>query len=144
MSADPIFQAGVNVFTDPIRFEASADSLDASRAGMGNDSWVEVVNPLYDPTNPLFEGLIAKDFPGFLPDLQQPLSQTLARGGTNEATQSGSLFGPREYAGVIKNDWRFRHGTLFWHIVGDANFDLNHPFTGEDFGYVEWTVRKGG
>lgn len=137
----PVFVAGVNVFATPIRFQAKSDASGV-RAGMGNDAWADVNNPLYDPQNEA--GLGPKDFPGFVPDLQAPLSQSLSRGGTNEATQSGSLYGPREYAAVIKNDWRFLHGTTYWHIVGDANFDMNHPLTNEDFGYVEWTVRKGG
>lgn len=141
MSAQPIFRADVNVFAPPLRFQQSTDVTGAS-AGMGNENWNDVDNPLYDPQNVMGYGV--KDFIGFVPDIQQPLSQALARGGTNEATQSGSLYGPREYASIIKNDWRFLFGSVYYHVVGDANFDFDHPLTGEDFGYVEWTVRKGG
>lgn len=135
----PVFEAGVTVFADPIQFQELSDP-----ENMGNDEWNNVTNPLYSPTRPVFKGLTAQDFPGFVPDVAQPLSQTLARGGTNEATQSGSLYGPREYVGIVKPDWRFRHGGVFYRVVGDPNFDIDHPLTGEDFGYVQWTIRKGG
>ena len=29
-------------------------------------------------------------------------------------------------------------------VIGDARWDYNHVLTGEDYGYVEFTIRKGG
>lgn len=141
-----VFEAEVNVFAEPIRFEAYTEPTGTS-AGMGNEMWAEVDNPLYDPDNPFLhngEPLGPKDFPGFIPDIMQPLSQTLARGGSNEATQAGSLYGPRDYAIIVEPDWRFKHGNVYYRVIGDPNFNIIHPLTRQDYGYVQWTIRKGG
>lgn len=140
MSA-PIFDPDVNVIGLTLQFEQFTDAA-GPRAGMGNEDWVAVDNPLYDPAKPNGHG--PKDFPGCVPVVDQPLSQTLARGGTNETTQSGSLFAPKAYAEIIEPDWRFEYQGVKYHIIGKPSWDYLHPLTGEDFGYVEFTVRKGG
>lgn len=147
--SSPIFVADVNVHAASLQFENYSDSPDPARAGMGNLDWFSVDNPLFDPDHPginLATGVPygPKDFPGFVVDVQQPLAQSLSRGGSNEATQMGSLYGPKPYAAIILPDWRFRWGTTSYHIVGDVMFDFVHPLTGVDFGYAMWTIRKGG
>lgn len=144
LSDAPIFQAGVNVFTAPMRFEEWTDVAEGDRAGMGNQEWVQQTNPLFDADDPLYAGLTDKDFMGFWATIMQPLAQTLSRGGSNEATQAGSLYGPREFASIILPDWRFMWVDVYYHIVGRPNWDMNHALTNENFGYVEFACRKGG
>ena len=82
---------------------------------------------------------VAGELDHCIPVVDAPLAQTLARG--TVSTQSGSVFVPRD-SGVADN-MRFFTRDLVG-IVGDERWNYIHALTGEDFGYVEFTVRKGG
>jgi hypothetical protein len=142
-TAGPVFAPGVNVFTPPIRFEAYTDGA-GPRSGMGNYDWNEVDNPLYDPNDPLFDGLTAKDFPGFVVDIQMPFGRSMSTQSANESPQFGMLFAPRNYSTIVQADWRFNWQGVFYHITGAPAYDVDHPLTGENFGYVQFMARKGG
>jgi len=75
-----------------------------------------------------------------VPVVDAPLAQTLSRG--TASTQSGSVFVPRESG--VKDNMRFFYNGTWYGIVADARWDYDHALTGEDYGYVEFTVRKGG
>lgn len=57
-------------------------------------------------------------------------------------TQNGSLFVPR--GSDLQNADRFEYQDKTFGVVGDARWDMNSPFTGDDFGYVEFSIRLGG
>lgn len=57
-------------------------------------------------------------------------------------TQDGSVFVPR--GSDLASGDRFTHQGKTYGVVGDAQWDMNHPFTGDDFGYVEYSIRLGG
>lgn len=139
----PVFQAGQNVFVPPIQFEAYTDGS-GFRANMGNYEWNEVVNPLYDADDDLFTGLTDKDFPGFVVHVEPPFGRSMSSQGANESPQFGNLYGPREYATIVEDDWRLQHNGVWFHVSGAESYNLDHPLTGENFGYVLWTMRKGG
>lgn len=139
----PVFAPGQNVFTAPIRFEQNTDG-EGPRAGMGNYDWNEVDNPLYDPTDPLFDGLESKDFPGFVVDIAPPFGRSMSSQASNMSPQFGNLYAPRDYVGVVQDDWRFQWNGVYYHIDGAASHNLDHPLTGENFGYVMFMARKGG
>lgn len=130
-----VFVPGVSVLGLPIAFEK--DEATEAAKGRGNHDWVpatEIVNQFDRPGRP--DGTLDH----CVPVVDAPLAQTLARG--TVSTQSGSIFVPRG-SGVADGMRFFYHGTWYG-IVGDERWDYLHPLTGEDQGYVEFTVRKGG
>lgn len=74
-----------------------------------------------------------------VPVVDAPLAQSLSRG---MSTQSGSVFVPKG-SGVADNMRFFYEGTWYG-IIGDPRWNYLHVLTGEEYGYVEFTVRKGG
>src|SRR5258707_9953593 len=81
--------------------------------GLGNLIWVD-----RDPiANAVF-------------DLGAPSSS-----GDSLYSQSGSLFVPR--GSVIRNGDRITYQGRTFVAVGEPLWDMDHPLTGEDFGYVE-------
>lgn len=56
--------------------------------------------------------------------------------------QLGSVFVPR--GSDLKDGDRVAYQNKQWRIVGDAQWDMDHPFTGDDFGYVEYRIQLGG
>ena len=137
MSA-PIFVPGVNVIGVTLLFERD-DAPEAEKA-RGNHAWVpatEIICPDRPPGDP---SPLAGELDHCIPVVDAPLAQTLARG--TVSTQSGSVFVPRD-SGVADN-MRFLYQGTWFGIVGDERWNYNHALTGEDFGYVEFTVRKGG
>lgn len=56
--------------------------------------------------------------------------------------QGGSLFVPR--GSDLKDGDRVTFQGKTFGVVGDAQWDMDHPFTGDDFGYVEYAIRLGG
>lgn len=125
--SQPVFVPGVNVYGITVQMKRKLD-VTSPHAGMGDDDWVDA-------------GLAIGDC---VPVVDQPLAQSLARGGSNEATQSGSLFVPRAAADAIEVDMRFAYQGTNYHIIGKPSWNYAMPLTGEDFGYVEFTIRKGG
>lgn len=133
-----IFIPGVSVLGVSLEFQEDHATDDQKSRGVYD--WrpaVGIVNhtPRADGTTP---------DPGVLdhcvPVVDAPLAQTLSRG--TASTQSGSVFVPRD-SGVRDNMRFFYQGTWFG-IVGDQRWDYPHALTGEDYGYIEFTIRKGG
>lgn len=56
--------------------------------------------------------------------------------------QDGIVFVPRGYD-LIAGD-EVPHGGRWFTVVGDARGDQDHPITGDDFGWVEFTLAGGG
>jgi len=56
--------------------------------------------------------------------------------------QDGSLFVPR--GSDLQDGDRVDFQGKSYAIVGDALWDMDHPFTDDDLGYVEFVIRKGG
>jgi len=57
-------------------------------------------------------------------------------------TQGGSLFVPR--GSDITNGDRVTYQGRNFVVIGVPQWDMDHPFTGEDFGYVEVRIAWGG
>jgi hypothetical protein len=57
-------------------------------------------------------------------------------------TQGGSLYVPR--GSVIENGDRVTYMGRHFVAIGVIQWDMDHPFTGEDFGYVEVRIQWGG
>lgn len=57
-------------------------------------------------------------------------------------TQSGSVFVPR--GADLRDGDRITYQNKRFGVVGDALWDMDQPFTGSDFGYVEYKIRLGG
>lgn len=57
-------------------------------------------------------------------------------------SQSGSVFVPRG-SDIANGDRLLYQGRLFV-VIGPPQWDMDHPFTGEDFGYVEVKIQWGG
>ena len=57
-------------------------------------------------------------------------------------SQTGSLFVPKG-AGLANAD-RMLYQNRLWDIVGEAEWDMTHPMTGDDFGYVSYAISWGG
>lgn len=62
--------------------------------------------------------------------------------GDSVYSQTGSLFVPR--GSVIANGDRILYQDRTFVVVGEPMWDMEHPFTGDDFGYVEVTIGWGG
>lgn len=130
-----VFIPGVSVLGVSIPFEE--DLAPEAKRLRGNHDWqpaTGIVNQFDRPGRPV--GTLDH----CVPVVDAPLAQTLAR--ATVSTQSGSIFVPRG-SGVTDSMRFFYHGTWYG-IVGDERWDYEHALTGEDYGYVEFTVRKGG
>lgn len=57
-------------------------------------------------------------------------------------SQGGSLFVPR--GSDIKNGDRINYGGRSFVAIGVPQWDMNHPLTNEDFGYMEVRIEWGG
>jgi hypothetical protein len=57
-------------------------------------------------------------------------------------SQAGSLFVPR--GSDLRNGDRIPYAGRFFVVIGPPQWDMDHPFTGEDFGYVEVVIQWGG
>ena len=67
---------------------------------------------------------------------------TLLDGKGSRFTQSGTAFIPRGYD--LKHGDRLPFGDGSYTVVGRPRGDHDHPFTGDDFGWVAYTVTSGG
>lgn len=56
--------------------------------------------------------------------------------------QAGEIF-VRRGSDVLSGDEVIYNGNTYF-ITGDARGDQDHPFTGEDFGWVSYTLAGGG
>jgi hypothetical protein len=56
--------------------------------------------------------------------------------------QSAQLFVPR--GSDIRNGDRVTYQGRNWVVIGELLWDMDHPMTGEDFGYVEVPLMWGG
>lgn len=133
MSA-PIFIPGVSVFGVTLLFEHDA-ATDEAKA-MGDPDWQPATTIVNQQPR---AGRLPGELDHCVPVVDAPLAQSLSRG---MATQSGSVFVPAD-SGVADNMRFFYNGTWYG-VIGDARWDYNHALTGEDYGYVEFTIRKGG
>lgn len=88
--------------------------------GLGNLSWVNRA--------PIANAVFALDAPSSNED--------------SVYSQGGSLFVPR--GSDIANGDRISYQGRDFVAVGPPQWDMNHPFTGEDFGYVEVRIEWGG
>lgn len=117
----PVFIPGVNVFGVTLVFQK--DHAPTASQQRGNHDWQDEVT--------------VEDC---VPAIGAPLTQTYARGA--DSTQTGSVFVPRD-SGVTDNMRFFYQGTWFG-VVGDPQWNYDHALTRENYGYVEFTARKGG
>lgn len=135
---NPVFMPGVNVFGITITFQEDlASEADKAR---GNHDWQPAAGVVCPPRPQGAPGPAAGELDHCVLVVDAPLAQTLARG--TASTQSGSVFVPRN-SGVHDNMRFFYHGTWYG-VVGDERWDYDHPLTRENYGYVEFSLRKGG
>lgn len=131
----PVFVPGVNVKGVSLLFEEDhATDQEKSRSVHKWEPATGIVNQQVRAGRPV--GMLDH----CVPVVDAPLAQTLARG--TASTQSGSVFVPRNSG--VKDDMRFFYGGTWYGVVGDERWNYDHALTGEDYGYVEFTVRKGG
>lgn len=129
-----VFVPGVNVVGVSIDFQE--DMADDDAKEMGDHDWqpaTGIVNQ--QPRAGRADGTLDH----CVPVVDAPLAQSLSRG---MSTQSGSIFVPRDSG--VRDNLRFFYGGTWYGIIGDARWNYEHALTGENFGYVEFTVRKGG
>lgn len=88
-------------------------------------------NPTWSNITPIDNAVFA---------LQAPSVITNERG--YRYLQMGSVFVPRGCD--LKDGDRLPYQGKTFGVVGDALWDMNQPFTGDDLGYVEYTIRMGG
>ena len=132
MSSPAIFVPGVNVFGVTLTFQIDHEP-EQSRL-RGNHDWrdeltVEHCVPIIGAANAnaSVQGRV-----------------TVGVSGQNPPYQAGSslLYTPRG-AGVQTN-MRFWFQGIWYGTRGQQRFDLDHVLTGENFGYIEWMIVKGG
>lgn len=126
----PVFQPGVNVHGVTLTFEVDHEPQQSRQRG--NHDWQSEMTvadcvPLIGVANLSVQGRGGGGLSGQIP-----------------AYQAGGavLMVPRD-AGVTA-DMRFWFQGQWWGTRGDARYDIDHVLTGENFGYVEWTIVKGG
>ena len=88
--------------------------------GLGNLSWVD--------QSPITNAVFALDAPSADDD--------------SVYTQTGSLFVPR--GSDLANGDRVLFESRAFVVIGTPMWDMDHPMTGEDFGYVEVRIQWGG
>lgn len=68
------------------------------------------------------------------------LNQPSVAGGDPGSAQIGMVFTPR---GLDRREGdRFVYGGQGYELVGDTRGDFNHPFTGDDFGWVSHAIKR--
>ena len=88
--------------------------------GLGNLTWTDL--------DAITDAVLALDAP--------------SSDGDSLYSQGGSLFVPR--GSDITNGDRITYQGRFFVAVGVPLWDMNHPLTGEDFGYMEVRIQWGG
>lgn len=88
-------------------------------------------NPNWQPLQPIRNAVFAPNHPVSILD----------RGGLQN-TEDGSVYVPRGCD--LRDGDRVEFNGTKYGIVGAALWDMNHPFTGDDLGYVEFVIRKRG
>lgn len=71
--------------------------------------------------------------------LDKPVART---GSGPRYTQGGTVFIPRGLD--RRNGDRFTHNGVKYHLIGAARGDQDHPFTGDDFGWVAFSFEGSG
>lgn len=72
-----------------------------------------------------------------------PMSDLVSQWGQgSQYTLDGLLFTPRG-AGMRNGD-RFSYQGRVYDVISDAQWDMVHPMTGDDYGYVMYTIRWAG
>lgn len=94
-----------------------------SQGDFGESQWTDLI--------PIHHAVVALNAP------------TAAAGDAGKVyTQEGSLFVPR--GSDIRNGDRFPYQGKTFGIVGDSQWEMDHPFSNNSLGYVEYTIRLGG
>ena len=96
------------------------------------------------PSRPAFDSL-GNPTPVDLPSITNAvfaLNGPSADDDSSLYSQGGDLFVPR--GSDLRNGDRVTYQGRIFGIVGEAQWDMDHPMTGEDFGYVAYTIRYGG
>lgn len=103
----------------------------------------------FTPSRPASDGLGNLTFTdldeikGAVFALDAPGPPGIASGtGDSVYTQGGSVFVPR--GSDIRNGDRIPYQGRFFVAFGGPQWDLDHPLTGEDFGYVAVLIQWGG
>lgn len=72
-----------------------------------------------------------------------PMSDLVSqRGQGSQYTLDGILFAPR--GSGLQNGDRFSYQGQTYDVIGGPQWDMVHPMTGDDYGYVVYTIRWGG
>lgn len=69
-------------------------------------------------------------------------TQSGAADGGKVYMQTGSVFVPR--GSDLRDGDRFTYQDKTFGVVGDAQWDTDHPFSGRNLGVVEYAIRLGG
>lgn len=103
-----------------------------------------VVGVTITPQRPTFDGLGNPTYAaiGQITNAVFALDAPSADDDSSLYTQSGELFVPR--GSDLRNGDHVTYQGRTFGVVGEAQWDMDHPFTGEDFGYVAYTIRYGG
>jgi len=72
--------------------------------------------------------------------LDAPVAVTTESGA--RYTQDGSVFVPR--GSDLRHGDRIPYQGTVYSVVGNVRWDMDHPLTRADFGYVEYAIRRGG
>lgn len=112
----PVFVPGVNLFGWQLTFQV--DNAPIREQQRGNHDWQDA---------------LTVDHCVVIPD--EPAASRVD-------TQNGKLYVPRGTA--VVDDMRFFDKGVWWGVRGPARFDFDHVLTGENYGYVEFTIVKGG
>lgn len=114
--SQPVFAPGENVFGTPLTFQV--DHAPVAEQRRGNHDWQDELT--------LTDCVVIESAP--------------ATGAV--ATQGGLLYVPRGTA--VVDNMRFFHKGVWYGVRGPARYDYDHVLTRENFGYVEFTIVKGG
>lgn len=86
--------------------------------------------------------ITAIDVVAFLDEPEVIVRGVLADAHAKRYAQSGQLFTRRGSDLQDGDEVPLPQGTFG--VIGGAQFDINHPMTGMDFGWVKYTIRRGG
>jgi hypothetical protein len=124
MSQPAVFVPGVNVFGEPITFQRDhAPIRDTQR---GNHDWQDEVT--------IDNCVVLVDQP----------ATGLVGTRTEFITQGGALYVPRGPHEQLVDNMRFWYLRMWYGLISPPRLDFNHVLTGENWGYVEYTIVKGG
>lgn len=118
----PVFVPGVNVQGETVTF--MVDQAPVREQQRGNHDWQPVLT-----------------VPNCVVLIDQPTAGLVGTRST-VVTQNGLLYAPRGTA--ITDNMRFWYHGIWFGITTPPRFDFDHVLTGEDFGYAEYTIIKGG